>query len=527
MTIKLYNSLTRKKEEFSPIDADNVRMYVCGPTVYDRPHIGNARAVVVYDVLYRLLRAEYGEGKVTYARNITDVDDKINAAAKRNGEPISNLTERVTGWFHSDMDALNNFRPDIEPKATEEIQAIIELIERIIANGHGYESEGHVLFDVGSVGRIPISNLSCRRMTASDPIIQRGDTNDGFYFYGKLSGKRQEDLIAGARVEVESYKRNSSDFVLWKPANEGDDESSVFDSPWGKGRPGWHIECSAMSVKYLGADFDIHGGGADLKFPHHENEIAQSCCGNESSSFANYWVHNGFLTVNGEKMSKSLGNFTTVHDLLEQGVQGEVIRYVLLSTKYSEPLDWSQKRIDDAKNVLSRFYNAYYLQYYPEAVRVHEDFLMWQNRYYAFQTSGEWEGEWNTSFTNKLYQEAQEAIYNDLNTPLAFSKMYEMTKLRGLGTIGGHPADTEDPMPFFSYRVMLKKIADLLGVLQYSESEWFDIDVDSQEIETLIEKRNAAKQNKNWADADKIRDELTNMGIILEDSVSGTKWRRK
>ncbi len=291
MTLLLHNSLSGQKEEFTPYDAKNVRMYVCGPTVYNRPHIGNARAVVVYDVLFRLLRKIYGENHVTYVRNITDVDDKINAQAKENGEPIAQLTQRVTQWFHEDMAALGNLKPSKEPKATQHIKEIIELIEHIIKNGHAYEAEKHVLFDVNSVGQI------------------------GDYYYGKLSGKKLEDLIAGARVEVEKYKRNAGDFVLWKPSKE---DEPGWDSPWGRGRPGWHIECSAMSTKYLGNDFDIHGGGADLKFPHHENEIAQSCCGNSLSSFSNYWIHNGFLTVNGEKMSKSLGNFITVHDLLER-----------------------------------------------------------------------------------------------------------------------------------------------------------------------------------------------------------------
>ena len=318
MQIKLQNSLTRAKEVFQPIDENHVGMYVCGPTVYARPHIGNARSVVIFDLLYRLLREVYP--KVTYVRNITDVDDKINKAAKEDGISIGQLTKRTTQEFHEDTDALNVLRPDIEPKATEHISNIISMIEKLIENEAAYVSEGHVLFSV-----------------------------DSFDEYGKLSGKKLEDLIAGARVDVESYKKAAGDFVLWKPANDGDDESSVFESPWGLGRPGWHIECSAMTHAHLGENFDIHGGGADLKFPHHDNEIAQSRCAHHGSDYAKYWVHNGFLTVNGEKMSKSLGNFITMHDLLEKGIHGQVIRIALLSANYNKPLDWNDKLLADSK----------------------------------------------------------------------------------------------------------------------------------------------------------------------------------
>lgn len=443
--LKLYNTLSGKKDEFIPQDENHVKMYVCGPTVYDRPHIGNARAVVVYDVLYRLLKTIYP--KVTYVRNITDVDDKINAAAKANNEPISALTTRVTDWFHADMAALNNLPPDVEPKATEHIKEIISLIEKIIKNKHAYVSDGHVLFDVNSVGKL----------------------DD--YFYGKLSGKKLDDLIAGARVEVEKYKKNPGDFVLWKPAEKGDDPSSVFESPWGAGRPGWHIECSAMSTKYLGEDFDIHGGGADLKFPHHENEIAQSRCGNKNSHFAKYWVHNGFLTVNGEKMSKSLGNFITVRDLLDKGVKGEVIRYVLLATKYNEPLDWSEKKLDDAKLALDKFYKM--------------------------------AGDAKVGAVDK---EITEKLCDDLNTPAVFALLHNIKDAAAL-----------------------KAGAGLLGLLQQTPEEWFAEDlsgVDSAKIESLIEQRNAAKKARNFAEADKIRDELKAMGIILEDSPTGTKWKK-
>ncbi|MGB1539987.1 MAG: cysteine--tRNA ligase, partial [Rickettsiales bacterium] len=298
--IRFHNTMTRKVEAFEPIDPDHVRMYACGPTVYDRAHIGNGRAAVVYDVLARFLRHQFP--KVTYARNITDVDDKINAAAKANGESISSLTKRVTGWYHEDMAAIGCVHPDVEARATQHIPEMLKMIEQLIANGHAYAEQGHVLFAV-----------------ASDEA------------YGCLSRRNRDEMIAGARVEVAPYKKDPADFVLWKPSVE---DEPGWDSPWGYGRPGWHLECSAMSTKYLGENFDIHGGGADLMFPHHENEIAQSTCSMKGSSFARYWVHNGFLTVNGEKMSKSLGNFFTVRDLLDQGVDGEAIRWALLSTHY-------------------------------------------------------------------------------------------------------------------------------------------------------------------------------------------------
>lgn len=461
MVLKIHNSLSGKKEELTPLDRKNVRMYVCGPTVYDSPHLGNARAVVVYDVLYRLLRHIYGEEHVTYVRNITDVDDKINAAAKEKGIPISELTEEVTKGFHEDMEALNCLPPTHEPKATENIKEIIELIEKLIKNKHAYESEGHVLFDVQSISCHPERSEGS---IDSSPMAQ----NDNFYYYGKLSGKKLEDLIAGARVEVEGYKKSPQDFVLWKPADEGDDSSSVFESPWGAGRPGWHIECSAMSTSILGEDFDIHGGGADLKFPHHENEIAQSICGNKGSHFANYWVHNGFLTVNGEKMAKSEGNFITVRELLDKGIKGEIIRYVLLSTKYNEPLDWSEKKLDDARKALDKFYRAI-----------------------------------KNSISDNLPEEFISYLKDDLNTPKAFAYLYSEKNSK-----------------------KLKAAANFLGLLQNSQNEWFGIE-ENKEVEKLIADRKKAKEEKDYKKADKIRDKLTNMGIILEDGHSGTTWRKK
>ncbi|MFD2738719.1 cysteine--tRNA ligase [Sulfitobacter aestuarii] len=323
-TIKLHNTKTRQKEVFAPIDARNVRMYVCGPTVYDRAHLGNARPVIVFDVLYRLLREIYGADHVTYVRNFTDVDDKINARAAESGRPISEITAETTQWFLDDMAAVGALEPDAMPRATQYIPQMIAMIEDLIARGHAYEAEGHVLFAVES-----------------------------YAGYGALSGRSVDDMIAGARVEVAPYKRNPMDFVLWKPSS---DELPGWDSPWGRGRPGWHIECSAMSYELLGAHFDIHGGGNDLMFPHHENEIAQSCCANPGSGFANIWLHNEMLQVEGRKMSKSLGNFFTVRDLLDQGVPGEVIRFVMLSTHYRKPMDWTEKKREEAEKTLRKWY---------------------------------------------------------------------------------------------------------------------------------------------------------------------------
>jgi cysteinyl-tRNA synthetase len=331
-TIRLRNSKTRKVEEFHPIDPENVRMYVCGPTVYDRAHLGNARPVLVFDVLYRLLRHVYGAEHVTYVRNFTDVDDKINAEAQRRkaaGDPrslealIAERTEETIAWYHADMDALGALRPDQEPRATAFIGQMIAMIEGLIAKGHAYEKEGHVLFRVRS-----------------------------YQDYGALSGRSVDDMIAGARVEVAPFKEDPMDFVLWKPSS---DDLPGWDSPWGLGRPGWHIECSAMSHELLGASFDIHGGGIDLQFPHHENEIAQSACAHPEAGFANYWVHNEMLQVEGKKMSKSLGNFFTVRDLLDQGVPGEVIRFVMLSTHYRKPMDWTEKKRNEAQDELEKW----------------------------------------------------------------------------------------------------------------------------------------------------------------------------
>ena len=317
VTIRLTNSKTHRKEDFAPLEADRVRMYVCGPTVYDRAHLGNARPVVVFDVLYRLLRHVYGADHVTYVRNFTDVDDKINARAAETGRAIRDITDETIRWYHADMDALGALRPTHEPRATEFIGAMIAMIEGLVARGHAYAANGHVLFRVRS-----------------------------YADYGALSGRSVDDMIAGARVEVAQFKEDPLDFVLWKPSGDG---VPGWDSPWGFGRPGWHIECSAMAYELLGESFDIHGGGLDLQFPHHENEIAQSACAHEHGRFANVWLHNEMLQVEGKKMSKSLGNFFTVRDLLEQGIPGEVIRFVLLSTHYRSPMDWTAEKAVDAE----------------------------------------------------------------------------------------------------------------------------------------------------------------------------------
>jgi len=322
--IRLYNTKTRQKEDFDPIDPQNVRMYVCGPTVYDRAHLGNARPAVVFDVLFRLLRHVYGADHVTYVRNITDVDDKIIARADESGRQIAEITEETARWYVEDMAALGVVEPSEMPRATAYIGQMVAMIEDLIAKGHAYAAEGHVLFDVKS-----------------------------YPDYGKLSGRSLDDMIAGARVEVAPYKRDPMDFVLWKPSSE---DQPGWDSPWGRGRPGWHIECSAMSHALLGESFDIHGGGNDLTFPHHENEIAQSRCAHPQGAFARYWMHNEMLQVEGKKMSKSLGNFFTVHDLLEQGVPGEVIRFVFLSTHYRKPMDWTAEKAEAAKKTLSQWY---------------------------------------------------------------------------------------------------------------------------------------------------------------------------
>ena len=428
-----------------PLDPHHVRMYVCGPTVYDLVHVGNARPVVVYDVLARLLRKLYPH--VTYVRNITDVEDKINARAGELGIPIDELTARTTEDFHTDMAALGALPPDIEPRATAHIPEMITIIERLIAGGHAYVAEGHVLFAVAS-----------------------------YPAYGHLSGRSPDELLAGARIDVAPYKRDAGDFVLWKPSPPG---LPGWDSPWGRGRPGWHIECSAMAWKHLGESFDIHGGGTDLIFPHHENEEAQSCCAFPGSSFAHYWVHNGMLLVNGEKMSKSLGNFTTLRDVLAR-VPGEVVRLLLLRTQYRSTPDFSDAAVTEARRELDRFYRA--LERFPDIAAV------------------------------DVPAPVMDALCDDLNTPLAISAMHALADAALAGE--------------FDAASGLRAAGEVLGLLQAEPGAWFHGDGDdSAAIEAAIAERLAARKARDFARADAIRADLAAQGIVLEDGAGGTTWR--
>jgi len=470
--LTLYNSATRRKERFQPLDPDHVRLYVCGPTVYDRAHLGNARPVVVFDVLVRLLRRLYP--RVTYVRNITDVEDKIIAAASANGEPIEAVTERTTRWFHEDMAALGALPPDIEPRATGTIAEMVAMIERLIANGHAYAAEGHVLFDVPSFPR-----------------------------YGALSNRSPEEMEAGARVEVAPYKRSPSDFVLWKPSA---DDQPGWPSPWGRGRPGWHIECSAMSWKHLGTDFDIHGGGLDLLFPHHENEVAQSLCAFPGSGFARLWMHNGMLLVDGEKMSKSLGNFLTVADILAEGPwAGEAFRLVLLKTHYRMPLDYARARLIEAKAELDDFYTP------------------------LFAAGAVVDGP----AVDALADWAVAPLLDDLNTPLALARLHDLRTLANIDQAGGSPTTVlariglrAAPGPGEAASA-LRRAAGLLGLLGQDPKAWRQGGGgDVAEIEAAIAARLAARRARDFAEADRIRNDLLARGIVLEDGRDGTTWRR-
>jgi cysteinyl-tRNA synthetase len=469
----LHNSATRRKERFEPLDPSHVRLYVCGPTVYDLAHLGNARPVVVFDVLARLLRHLYP--RVTYARNITDVDDKIIDRARESGEPIASLTARTTEDYHRDMAALGCLPPDIEPRATGTIAEMIQLIERLIAGGHAYAGQGHVLFSVGS-----------------------------FPDYGKLSGRSPEDLLAGARVEVAPYKRDPGDFVLWKPSTP---EQPGWDSPWGRGRPGWHIECSAMSWRHLGPDFDIHGGGADLMFPHHENEVAQSLCAFPGSHFARYWMHNGMLLVDGEKMSKSLGNFLTVRDILKHGAwAGEAFRLLLLKTHYRQPIDYTEAGLQEAKAELDEIYGMLSrapAAPNPEAPQIAE--------------MAEW---------------AAEPLRDDLNTALTLTRLRDLRTLENVATVGGSAAVVTgrigrdwSPAPGEA-AAAFRQAAALLGIAGSDPQSWLRSGVDTAAVEAAVAARLAARQAKNWAEADRIRAELLAQGVVLEDGPQGTTWRR-
>jgi len=435
MVLRLFNTLTKSKEKFQPLDEKSVRLYVCGPTVYDFAHIGNARPEIVFDVLFRLLRQLYGEAHVTYVRNITDVDDKINARAAEEGCTIRELTENTATQFHNDVSALGCLRPTHEPRATEYVAQMVVMIEKLIANGHAYAAEDHVLYDVSSK-----------------------------HDYGKLSRRSVNEMVAGARVEIAPYKKNPMDFILWKPSPP---ELPGWDSPWGRGRPGWHIECSAMSGTLLGKSFDIHGGGIDLQFPHHENEIAQSEGVHGENSFAKIWMHNGFLQVEGQKMSKSLGNFFTIQDLLMDW-PGEVLRFNMLRTHYRQPLDWTLHSVKESLSVLERWYGV------TETITDHslgKNFLM--------------------------------ALCDDLNTPQAIAELHKASDRNLAGGLG-----------LLGFSCVKEKIS-IMG------------SVDEEEIAKGIEARDAARKAKDFVEADRIRDNLLEKGIVLKDGAEGTSWEVK
>ena len=444
MDLKLYDTLTREKRVFVPLDRSRVRMYVCGPTVYDFAHIGNARPVIVFDVLFRLLRHLYGERAVTYARNITDVDDRINARAAERGIDIRELTEGTYANFHADVAALGCLPPTVEPRATEHIAEMKTLIERLIASGHAYAAEEHVLFSVPSMPD-----------------------------YGKLSRRPLDEMVAGARVDVAPYKRGDMDFVLWKPSKGGE---PGWTSPAGiktPGRPGWHIECSAMSWKHLGETFDIHGGGIDLVFPHHENEIAQSRCAFHTGVMANTWMHNGFLQVEGEKMSKSLGNFFTIREVLADW-QGDVIRLAMLSTHYRQPINWTVKGLEEAEKALASFFDAA-----------------------------------SADADARPAQGVLEALADDLNTPQAISEMHALRNASGRKALAG-------TLAFFGFRAS--------AFSGWREARAPAPAIAPEEIDRRIAARLDARRQKNFAEADRIRDELAALGVVLKDSKDGTTW---
>jgi cysteinyl-tRNA synthetase len=450
MELKLYDTLTREKRVFTPLDPSRVRMYVCGPTVYDFAHIGNARPVIVFDVLFRLLRHLYGEEHVIYVRNVTDVDDKINARAAERGISIGQLTEETYKIFHDDVQALGCLEPTHEPRATAYIEPMKELIERLLKSGHAYAAEDNVLFHVPSMKD-----------------------------YGKLSKRPLDEMIAGARVEVAPYKKDPQDFILWKPSKPGE---PAWPSPAGiktPGRPGWHIECSAMSWKHLGEAFDIHGGGIDLVFPHHENEIAQSRCTFHTPMMANFWMHNGFLQVEGEKMSKSLGNFVIIHELLKDW-PGEVVRFTMLQTQYRQPINWTVAGLRESQKSLDHWYDL--------TADVQPGYLC---------------------------ADALNGLLDDLNTPKAFAALHD---LRGEAAKGAKPAAAS-----------LKASAQLIGLLQLPINKWTSfrpasLPIDENRVVSLIKARAAARAAKNFKESDRIRDELAAMGVVLKDSKDGTTW---
>lgn len=448
MSLKISNTISKSKEIFKPIDEKNIRMYVCGPTVYDYPHVGNARPLIVFDILFRLLKKLYPKSKVTYVRNITDIDDKIIESSNKLKTSIKNLTEKVTKDFHSDCEYLGCLKPSFEPKATEHLEEMISLIDKLIKNGFAYESNNHVYFQVSK-----------------------------FKNYGRLSNKKISELISGSRVEVSDNKKESGDFVLWKPSRENE---PYWDSPYGKGRPGWHLECSAMSEKFLGNHFDIHGGGLDLIFPHHENEIAQSVCANKTDKFSNYWMHNGYVTVNKQKMSKSLGNFVTI-DELKKNYNGQVIRLAMLSTHYSQPFDWNNEILESSKKNLDKWYEFY------------------------------------SDKDEEILHENLKFLLDDLNTPLMISNIHELFKKAKSG-------DKQSA-------TQLSASCKILGLFGENKEDWINFKkvgkINAEEIEALILKRNSARKNKDYKLSDEIRDYLDSKGVLIKDKDDMTTWEYK
>ena len=445
--IFLTNNLSNKKEKFVPIDEKNIGMYVCGPTVYDDPHIGNARPIVIFDILFKILKNKYSS--VTYVRNITDVDDKIIKSSNEKKISILDLTQTVIKSFSEDCNYLNCEIPTAQPKATEHIDLMIEMVSELIKKGFAYENNKHVYFEVKK-----------------------------FDDYGQLSNKKLEELIAGSRIEVSDNKKNSEDFVLWKPSSENEPS---WDSPWGKGRPGWHLECSAMSKKFLGNEFDIHGGGIDLIFPHHENEIAQSRCANDTKVFANYWLHNAFITMSNEKMAKSQGNILKIKDFRGK-VSGQVLRLALISAHYKQPLDWNDKLLDDCQNTIDKWYNAY------------------------------------LPSSKELEDEIIQPLYDDINTPGYIANLHKLYDKANKGN------DTD--------KQIFNSACNFIGLLQETKEEWLDykkrkIDISETEIENKIELRNKARADKNYAEADNIRDYLLDKGVLIEDKDGKTIWKFK
>ena len=449
--IFLTNSFGNKKVKFSPIDPKKIGMYVCGPTVYESPHIGNARPLVVFDILFKVLKCKYGKDSITYVRNITDIDDKIITSSTENKISVSELTGKITSIFHEDCKYLNCESPTHEPRATDNISLMIDMINKLIKNDFAYEKNNHVYFEVKK-----------------------------FDDYGKLSNKNLDELVAGARVEISKNKKNPEDFVLWKPSSN---DEPYWDSPWGKGRPGWHLECSVMSKRFLGDVFDIHGGGRDLIFPHHENEIAQSRCANKKNNFANYWVHNGFITISNEKMSKSLGNILKISDFKKK-VNGQVLRLALISSHYKQPLDWNDKLLNECEKTLNKWYESY--------IDIDKSAL--------------------------IPDEYLSPLYDDLNTPGYIANLHKLFEISQKGS----QKDKE----------MFMSACNFVGLLNENQKEWKKfkkekLDITDEEIKLKILERNNARKNKDFKKADKIRDELEDKGVLIEDKDDKTHWKFK